>query len=182
PTVDAPVAAGVGALARSLGATPAAVVLAALGTVLARLTGQADFVVGTPLAGRRPPGFEPLVGSLCDIAPLRLRPDLATSFAVAVRRTRDELLDALAHAGAGLALRPDDQPVPQRDETVLDGLGRRAAIGELGEIAAHWAGGWLGTGRTGRYRPDGTVEPAPVPVVRPAVSPEFAQGAGVRSR
>src|SRR2546423_55009 len=54
-TVDAPLAAGVGALARSLGATPAAVVLAALGTVLARLTGQADFVVGTPLAGRRPP-------------------------------------------------------------------------------------------------------------------------------
>src|SRR5205814_10559800 len=88
--LDAPVAAGVGGLARSLGATPAAVVLAALATVLGRLTGQADFVVGTPLAGRRPPGFEPLVGSLCDIAPLRLRPDLATSFAVAVRRTRDE--------------------------------------------------------------------------------------------
>jgi mycobactin peptide synthetase MbtE len=280
-TVDAPVAAGVGALARSLGATPAAVVLAALGTVLARLTGQADFVVGTPLAGRRPPGFEPLVGSLCDIAPLRLRPDPATGFGVAVRRTRDELLDALAHAGAGLgqvvsalrpappvqvlfelveepppaldlaglttgpvpvpaptpvdltlrcvpdgdrlrldaaydadrfaperiaallatlghvlgqavtspdralgefALRPDDQPVPQREETVLDQVGRRAAIGELGELAVHWAGGWLGTGRTGRYRPDGTVEPAAVPVVRPAVSPELAPGASARSR
>jgi hypothetical protein len=269
-TLEAPVAAGIGGLARSLGAPPAAVLLAALAAVLGRLTGQADFVVGTPLAGRRPPGFEPLVGSLCDIAPLRLRPDAATSFAVQVRRTRDELLDGLAHAGAGLgqvvgtlrpaplvqvlfelaeagppalelagltteavpvpaptpvdlsvrcvpdgdrlrleaaydadrygpervgafldtlghvlaqavtspgraigefALRPDHQPVPARDETVLDGLGRRAAVGELGEVAARWAGGWVGTGRTGRYRPDGSVEPAAVPMVRPALSP-----------
>ena len=94
----------------------------------------------------------------------------------------DQAVTSPDRALGEFALRPDDQPVPQRDETVLDGLGRRAATGELGEIAAHWAGGWLGTGRTGRYRPDGTVEPAPVPVVRPAVSPEFAQGAGVRSR
>jgi hypothetical protein len=272
--LPAPATAGVGGLARSLGAPPAAVVLAALSLVLGRLTGRGDFVVGTPLAGRRPPGFEPLVGSLCDIAPLRLRPDAATSFAVHVRRTRDELLDALAHAGAGLAevvgtlrlgrrrtlvqvlfemaeaappplalagltteavpvaaptpvdltvrcvpdgdrlrlqasydadrygpervaaflatlghvlaqavtspdravgefaLRADGQPAPDRDQTVLDGLGRRAAVGELGEIAARWAGGWHGTGRTGRYRPDGTVEaaqPAAVPATRPAV-------------
>jgi len=275
--LDAPTTAGVGGLTRSLGTPPATVVLAALATVLGRLTGQADFVVGTPLAGRRPPGFEPLVGSLCDIAPLRLRPDAATGFAVQVRRTRDELLDALAHAGAGLgqvvgmlrptplvqvlfemaeagppalalaglstepvpvpaptpvdltvrcvpdgdrmrleaaydagrygpervtallatlghvlaqavtspdralgefALRPDGQRAPVRDETVLDGLGRRAAVGELGEIAAHWAGGWLDTGRTGRYRPDGTVEPAQpaaVPVARPAASPSHKE-------
>ena len=266
-TIDA---AGIGGLARSLGATPAAVLLAALAAVLGRLTGQADFVVGTPLAGRRPAGFEPLVGSLCDIAPLRVRPETATGFAVQVRRIRDELLDAVAHTGAALgqvvgtlrpappvqvlfelvetappaleltglttepvpvpaptpvdltlrcvpdgdrlrleaaydagrfgperiaallatlghvlaqavaspdrtigefALRPDDQPVPVRDETVFDGLGRRAAIGELGEVAARWAGGWVGTGRTGRYRPDGTVEPAAAPVIRPAISP-----------
>jgi hypothetical protein len=72
------------------------------------------------------------------------------------------------------ALRPDDQPVPDRDHAVLDRLGRRAAVGELGEIAARWAGGWHGTGRSGRYRPDGTVEPAPppaAPVARMATRP-----------
>jgi len=66
------------------------------------------------------------------------------------------------------ALRPDDQPAPDRDQTVVDRLGRRTAVGELGEIVVRWAGGWLGTGRPGRYRPDGTVEPAgPVPAGRP---------------
>ena len=104
------------------------------------------------------------------------------AFLATLRHVLGQAVTSPDRALGEFALRPDDQPVPRRDETVLDGLGRRAAIGELGEIAAHWAGGWLGTGRTGRYRPDGTIEPAPVPVVRPAVSPEFAQGAGVRSR
>jgi mycobactin peptide synthetase MbtE len=273
--LDPPASAGVRGLARSLDATPAAVLLAALGIVLARLAGQADFVVGTPMAGPRSPAFEPLLGGLAGITALRLRPDLASSFASQVQRARDELLEALAHAtvelaevtgalrvpgrlvqvlfetvdveppalalagltaqpvpvptptpveltircvphgnrlrleaaydtdryrperiaallatlaqvvtqaadapdrlGEEFALRPEAQPAPERDRTVLDRLGRRAAVGELGEIAARWAGGWLGTGRTGRYRPDGTVEPAgpvrPPVVVSPAPRP-----------
>ena len=248
--LDPATTAGIAGLARSFGATPAAVLLAALGVVLARLAGQADLLVGTPMVGPRSPAFEPLLGGLVDIAPLRLRPDPASTFANQVRQVRDELLEALAHPTVGpvpatqvlfevvdaeapalelpgvtaepvplpvptpvdlslrcvpqghqlqlaaaydadryrperitallaafgnvlaeavrspgrpvteFALRPDDQPAPDRDQTVVDALGRRAAVGELGEIVARWAGGWLGTGRPGRYRPDGTVEPA----------------------
>jgi len=259
--LDPAACAGVGDLARSLGATPAAVLLAALGVVLARLTGQADFVIGSPTVGARSPASERLIGSLAEIAPLRLHPDPATSFASHVRQARDELLEALTNPAVGLAgsdalvqvlfetvdaeapalelaglaaqpvplptptpveltircvpegdrlrlaaaydadryrperisallatlghllaqavtspgrytgefaLRPDDQPAPDRDQTVVDRLGRRTAVGELGEIVVRWAGGWLGTGRPGRYRPDGTVEPAgPVPAGRP---------------
>src|SRR6266702_2634916 len=83
---------------------PAAVLLAALGVVLARLTGQADFVIGSPTVGARSPASEPLIGSLAEIAPLRLRPDPATSFASHVRQARDELLEALAHPTVGPAV------------------------------------------------------------------------------
>ncbi len=248
------------ALSRSLGAPSSAVVLAAVGIVLGRLSGQADLLVGTPLAARRPAGFEPLVGSLCDIAPIRLRPERAASFAAQVRQARSAVRGARAHLAAGMAqiaaavrapatgglvqvlfemaeipslalaglsaepvpvaapapvelalrcvahpgevrleagydtrryrpervsamldtlrhvltqavtspdravgefaLRPADQVTADHDRAVLDPLGRRAAVGELGEIAARWAGGWVGTGKHGRYTPDGTVEPA----------------------
>jgi mycobactin peptide synthetase MbtE len=256
--LDPATTAGIAGLARSFGATPAAVLLAALGVVLARLAGQSDLLVGTPMVGPRSPAFEPLLGGLVDIAPLRLRPAPESTFASLIRQVRDELLEALAHPTVGpvpatrvlfeavdaeapaldlpglsaepvpmpvptpvdlslrcvpeghrlrlaaayhadryrperiaallaalgtllaqavhspgrsvaeFALRPDDQPAPDADQTVVDRLGRRAAVGELGEIVVRWAGGWLGTGRAGRYRPDGTVEPAgPVPPGQP---------------
>src|SRR5207253_2571048 len=91
---------GCGGPART-GAAPAAVLLAALGVVLARLAGQADLLVGTPMVGPRSPAFEPLLGGLVDIAPLRLRPDPASTFANQVRQVRDELLEALAHPTVG---------------------------------------------------------------------------------
>jgi len=249
-TLDPGISAGIGGLARGFGATPAAVLLAALGVVLARLSGQRDFAVGTPMVGPRSPAFEPLLGALAEIAPLRLRPDPELPFGGLVLQVRDELLEALAHPAVGpaaatqvlfetvdaeppaldlpglaavpvpvpiptpveltlrclphgdrlrlaagyapgrylperiaallstlghvlaqavaspgtrvadFALRPDDQPAPDRDQTVVDRVGRRTAVGELGEIVVRWAGGWLDTGRAGRYRPDGTVESA----------------------
>ncbi|HET8659454.1 MAG TPA: amino acid adenylation domain-containing protein [Micromonosporaceae bacterium] len=89
-------------LARELGATPSAVLLAALGVVASRLTGLADLVVGSPMVDRRHADFEDMVGFFIDIAPLRLRPDGRASFAEHVRRARDELLAALAHPEAAL--------------------------------------------------------------------------------
>src|SRR6266545_3499684 len=258
-TLDTTTSACVGDLARSLDTTAPAVLLAALGVVLARLSGHGEVGLGTPLDGPRPPAFARLIGSCVEVAALRLRPDAGTSFIDQVRRARDELSVAPARAGspvqvlfepvtagpaldlAGLtsqpvpvpvptpvevtvrcvpdgdrlrldvaydagryraerirallatlvhvvrqavtapdgpagelALRPDDQPAPEGNEAVLDPLGRRAAVGELGEIAVHWPGGWLGTGRTGRYRPDGTVEPA-----RPVGTADPASPAGI---
>jgi amino acid adenylation domain-containing protein len=88
--------------ARDLGATPPAVLLAALGIVAARLTGQTDLVVGSPMVDRRHADFEPMVGFCIEIAPLRLRPEGRAGFAEHVRRARDELLAALAHPAAPL--------------------------------------------------------------------------------
>ncbi len=90
------------ALARDLGATPAAVVLAAFGIALARVTGQAEMVIGSPMVDRRDPDFEDMIGFFIEIAPLRLQTSFVDTFADHVRAARDELLAALAHPEAPL--------------------------------------------------------------------------------
>ncbi|MBB5113497.1 amino acid adenylation domain-containing protein [Micromonospora echinospora] len=87
-------------LAAGLGATPAAAVLAAFALVLARRTGLADLVVGTPTVDRRVADFEPMVGFFIEIAPLRLRQTPGAGFAEHVRAAWEELLAALAHPEA----------------------------------------------------------------------------------
>ena len=109
-TLDAGATAELAGLAARLGATPAAVLLAAFGVVLSRQSGLPDLVVGTPTVDRRLTDFEPMVGFFIDIAPLRLRPDGTAGFADHVRAARDELLAALAHPEAPL-------------ERIVDGLG-----------------------------------------------------------
>ncbi|HEU4421681.1 MAG TPA: amino acid adenylation domain-containing protein [Pilimelia sp.] len=100
--LDAGTTAAAARLARDAGATPSAVLLAALGVVVARLTGQPDMVIGSPMVDRRDADFEEMVGFFIEIAPLRLRPDATASFAAHVRQARDELLAALAHPEAPL--------------------------------------------------------------------------------
>jgi amino acid adenylation domain-containing protein len=89
-------------LARGQGATPPAVLLAAFGLVLGRLTGQDEVVIGTPMVDRRLAEFQEMVGFFIEIAPLRLRVDGQTAFADQVKAARDELLAALAHPEAPL--------------------------------------------------------------------------------
>src|SRR6266545_389811 len=100
-TLDTTTSACVGDLARSLDTTAPAVLLAALGVVLARLSGHGEVGLGTPLDGPRPPAFARLIGSCVEVAALRLRPDAGTSFIDQVRRARDELSVASAPAGLG---------------------------------------------------------------------------------
>ena len=100
----------VAALAARLGATPAAVLLAAFGLVLSWQSGLPDLVVGTPAVDRRHADFERMVGFFIDIAPLRLRCSGEAGFAQHVRAAREELLAALAHPEAPL-------------ERIVDGLG-----------------------------------------------------------
>ena len=85
------------ALARREGATPYMVLLAAFEALLARHTGQTDFAIGSPVAGRPVPELEPLVG--CFINMLTMRADLSDdpSFAELLRRARDTALDAFSH-------------------------------------------------------------------------------------
>jgi amino acid adenylation domain-containing protein len=109
-TLDTAATAEVAAMATRLGATPAAVLLAAFGLVLSWQSGLPDLVVGTPAVDRRDADFEPMVGFFIDIAPLRLRCAGEAGFAHHVRAARDELLAALAHPEAPL-------------ERIVDGLG-----------------------------------------------------------
>jgi mycobactin peptide synthetase MbtE len=100
--LDAVTTAELGAVARTLGATPSAMLLAALAVLVARSTGLRDMVVGSPTVDRRHVDFEEMVGFFIEIAPLRLRVDEEASFGDHVRLARDELMAALAHPEAPL--------------------------------------------------------------------------------
>ncbi|SEH02586.1 amino acid adenylation domain-containing protein [Nonomuraea solani] len=86
------------ALARRRGATLFMVLLAGLKALLSRYADQRDVAVGTPVAGRDLPEFEPLIGMF--INTLVLRTDLGgdPSFGELLDRVRETVLDALDHA------------------------------------------------------------------------------------
>lgn len=86
-------------LARGEGTTLFTVVLAAFQLLLGQHSGQTDFAVGTPEAGRSRPGAYGAVGLLSDM--LVLRADLSgrPTFRELVRRARATCLAALAHRG-----------------------------------------------------------------------------------
>ncbi|HET7233763.1 MAG TPA: amino acid adenylation domain-containing protein [Longimicrobium sp.] len=85
------------ALAHQEGATLFMVLLAAFQCLLARYSGQADLVVGTPVANRGRGEVEGLVGFFVNM--LALRTDLSgdPTFREALRRVREAALGAYAH-------------------------------------------------------------------------------------
>nr|QEO74803.1 phosphopantetheine-binding domain-containing pro [uncultured bacterium] len=95
--VPAGLVADLGALARDLGATPFMVLLAVFDTLLARLSGQRDLVVGSPIANRNRLEIEPLIG--CFVNTLALRADLSEdpAFGDLVGQIREVTLGAYAH-------------------------------------------------------------------------------------
>jgi len=96
-TLGADQTAAVKSLARRQGATPFMVLLAAWQTWLCRVTGQGDFAIGAPVAGRTRPEFEPLIGLFVNT--LCLRANLADdpTFAEALKQVRHTTLAAHAH-------------------------------------------------------------------------------------
>ncbi|MFF7238820.1 amino acid adenylation domain-containing protein [Streptomyces collinus] len=84
-------------LGRRHGATLFMTLLAAYQTLLGRWSGQTDFAVGTPVAGRDRPEVRDVVGFFLDT--LVLRADLSgdLSFDDLVARVRDDALDAYEH-------------------------------------------------------------------------------------
>ena len=102
------------ALARAHGATPFMVLLAAFETLLWRSTGQTDFVVGTPAAGRPSREFSEVVGYF--INPLALRADLSgdPSFDVALQRVRRVAAEAFEHSAFPFS-RLAERLQPERD-------------------------------------------------------------------
>ncbi|MEU2742360.1 amino acid adenylation domain-containing protein, partial [Streptomyces sp. NPDC007095] len=103
------------AVAAELDCTPFMVLLTAWQALLARLAGTADVPVGVPVSGRSHPGTERMVG--CFANTLVLRGDLSGDPTVRqmLRRTRDQVLDALERAETPFEevvrrLRPDRDP------------------------------------------------------------------------
>ncbi|HKH43059.1 MAG TPA: amino acid adenylation domain-containing protein, partial [Thermoanaerobaculia bacterium] len=91
-------------LARAHGATLFATLLAAFQTLLGRLTGQDDLLVGAPTTGRRDRDFDGVVGYF--VNPLVLRAELAGDppFSGLLATSRQTLAEALEHR---------DLPFPQ---------------------------------------------------------------------
>ncbi|MBZ4419893.1 non-ribosomal peptide synthetase/type I polyketide synthase [Myxococcus sp. RHSTA-1-4] len=82
---------------RREGATPFMVLMAAWQSLLHVYSGQEDFAVGTPVAGRNRPEIEPLIG--CFINSIALRADLSgdPTFTELLGRVRRSALGGFAH-------------------------------------------------------------------------------------
>ncbi|WP_338861828.1 non-ribosomal peptide synthase/polyketide synthase (plasmid) [Mycetohabitans rhizoxinica] len=95
--IDAATTQALKRLSAEHGTTLFMTVLAAWSTVLARLSGQHDMVIGTPSANRNHPQIEPLIGFFVNTLALRMdlsgEPDTAELLA----RVRRTTLDAQAH-------------------------------------------------------------------------------------
>jgi non-ribosomal peptide synthetase component F len=79
------------------GATLFMTLYAGFAALMRRCTGEADTVVGTPIANRHRHELEGLIGFLANTLVLRLPVDETVSFRELVRRSRDVCLDAYDH-------------------------------------------------------------------------------------
>jgi len=86
------------ALARRNGASLFMALLAAWQAFLARHTGQDDFVVGTPVAGRDRAEVEGLIGLFVNTLALRVRVPAGEAFTALLARVREAALGAFGHA------------------------------------------------------------------------------------
>ena len=84
-------------LGRRQGATLFMTLLAAWKVLLARLSGEEDVVVGTPVAGRSSRELESLIGFFVNTLVLRTEISGAQSFAEVLGRVREVCLEAYAH-------------------------------------------------------------------------------------
>ncbi|MEM6457521.1 MAG: AMP-binding protein, partial [Acidobacteriota bacterium] len=85
------------ALGQRTGATPFMIAMAAFQATLARLSGQGDFAIGTPIAGRDAhPALDQIVGLFINLVALRADVSDAPSLSALVTRVRARALDAFA--------------------------------------------------------------------------------------
>jgi amino acid adenylation domain-containing protein len=84
-------------MAASEATTLYSVLLAAFQVQLGRYSGQEDFLVGCPFAGRSRPGFEDVIGYFINMLPLRADLSGDPPFRGLLRRVGATVLDALQH-------------------------------------------------------------------------------------
>ncbi|HZT82161.1 MAG TPA: amino acid adenylation domain-containing protein, partial [Gemmataceae bacterium] len=101
------------ALAAAEGVTLFTVLLAAFQVLLGRWTGQEDFLVGSPFAGRNRPGFEGVIGYFINLLPLRADLSGDPTFRALLGRVGPTVLDALQHQDYPFALLVERLNVPR---------------------------------------------------------------------
>lgn len=94
---DSALTAGIMDLTRAMRVTPFAVLLAALGVLLSRHTGQRDLCIGSPASGRELLEHEDMLGCFINTLPLRIDLHDRPTFSEAARRVKETVLDAMAH-------------------------------------------------------------------------------------
>ncbi|WP_426367849.1 amino acid adenylation domain-containing protein [Streptomyces sp. E-08] len=87
----------IGEVARTYGASPYMVLIAAFQALLGRHTGQRDFAVGSAVAGRLHRELENVVGAFVNMLPIRARLSPGLEFGQLIGRVRETTLDAYAH-------------------------------------------------------------------------------------
>lgn len=95
--IDAAVSAALTDVAKANSATPFMVLLAALGMLLARYSGQTDVAIGTPITNRDRPELQGLIGYFLNTLVMRLDLSGDPAFATLLPRVRRVVLDGFAH-------------------------------------------------------------------------------------
>ena len=95
--LDATLVADIKRMGARQGASFYATLLAAFSTLLYRLTGQDDVVIGIPSAGQAVDGRDSLVGHCVNVLPLRSTIDPQAPFITLLNHLRGDLLDAFDH-------------------------------------------------------------------------------------
>ncbi|MCP4303679.1 MAG: amino acid adenylation domain-containing protein [bacterium] len=84
-------------LAQEEGATPFMVLAAGVATLLHRISGSTDVIVGMPVTERESTDTEHLIGMFVNMLPIRLGLDADSSFATVLDDVRDQVFATLQH-------------------------------------------------------------------------------------
>ncbi|AOJ74277.1 non-ribosomal peptide synthetase [Burkholderia ubonensis] len=136
-SLDAPLAARLRAFAAATGATPFAVLLAALDALLARASGDARICVGVPAANRERAETAGLIGFFVNTLAIDVDVTQGDGFAALVARTQRALVDAQMHQDVPFEQVVDALGVPRSAShhplfQVMAAYGERRALPPLG--------------------------------------------------
>ena len=84
------------------GLSPYMLFSAAFGLVLSRLSGQSDFLIGTPVSGRTSPQLWQVLGAFIHTLPLRLRPEPQLGISAYLEQVRQSVLQMIEHQDCSL--------------------------------------------------------------------------------
>jgi len=116
-TIDHSIAAALNELARSHNATLFMVLMAAFRLLLARYSGQSDFAIGTPVAGRALAQLEPLIGCFVNTLAIRSNCQTAAPFEQYLAAEKNACQAAFDHQDVPFEQVVDAMQLP-RDMTV----------------------------------------------------------------